>query len=503
MSFLITIIRHLKRPYQEYINYTLLIFILLSIPYLVRSFLYDTFSWSVYLFCLFYAISYLVVLVCPSKKVLTILLSIIAFFFPLNLFCAVKFRTILSPDLSVLISNTNLIEIKEFLITYLSLSALFYGIFLYIVLGIVIYRISVLSKSINISFFASALGLVLSLAALSHNPGIFQVIRSDAFWIFNPEEVIDLTQRRKTPLLEPISPRLPTKIIVIIGESFSKNHSSLYGYLLPTNPLLGELSLRGQLYTYSCVTSPAYKTVDAFRYILNTHLLSCEKHEKWYDSYTLMDILSSLKYETLWISNQQEKGLYDNLPSSYSKICDKAFFNQAVDERYDSFVLSFDSLLTDSESNQCIIYHLMGQHYAFENRYPKSFAKFSNDDYPDYQESQRSVIASYDNATLYNDYIVRSIIEQVAHLESIVIYFPDHGLDLFDTDVSYFGHGRVGDLSSIAIAKEIPFLVYCSDSLQHRYPEIPLLIHSQQNEPFTTDHFVHFLMGLLGFRISS
>ena len=49
-------------------------------------------------------------------------------------------------------------------------------------------------------------------------------------------------------------------IVIIIGESFSKHHSSLYGYPLPTNPRLEERLRRGELFVFRDVVSPANLT---------------------------------------------------------------------------------------------------------------------------------------------------------------------------------------------------------------------------------------------------
>lgn len=58
-----------------------------------------------------------------------------------------------------------------------------------------------------------------------------------------------------------------TNIIVVIGESYNRHHSSLYGYGLDTNPLL---SKREGLLAFSDVISPINGTIVSFNDFMST-----------------------------------------------------------------------------------------------------------------------------------------------------------------------------------------------------------------------------------------
>ncbi len=107
---------------------------------------------------------------------------------------------------------------------------------------------------------------------------------------------------------------------------------------------------------------------------------------------------------------------------------------------YDGSLVGKDAV---HNGNKCVFYHLMGQHEAFQSRYPKAFERFKAKDYLTFPEHQREVLAAYDNATLYNDYVVSSIIDLYKDKDAVVFYFSDHALDVFDTDPDFFGHAKM------------------------------------------------------------
>jgi len=59
--------------------------------------------------------------------------------------------------------------------------------------------------------------------------------------------------------------------------------------------------------------------------------------------------------------------------------------------------------------------HLIGTHSRYKRRYPEAFNEFieAKKDIKYTHEKAIKVTNEYDNATLYNDFIVREIIEKV------------------------------------------------------------------------------------------
>ena len=70
----------------------------------------------------------------------------------------------------------------------------------------------------------------------------------------------------------------------------------------------------------------------------------------------------------------------------------------------------------------------MGGHGLYYNRYPYAFNKFKAEDIRlQIGERFREIVAQYDNALYYNDYVVDEIIKRFRDKETLVIYVPDHG----------------------------------------------------------------------------
>ncbi len=70
-----------------------------------------------------------------------------------------------------------------------------------------------------------------------------------------------------------------------------------------------------------------------------------------------------------------------------------------------------------------IIFHLLGQHVKYNQRFPSDHRHFKAEDYEkkraDLDGKQRNVLADYDNAVLYNDSIVDAIISRFEDKEAI------------------------------------------------------------------------------------
>ena len=74
----------------------------------------------------------------------------------------------------------------------------------------------------------------------------------------------------------------PPTIVLVIGESFNKHRSSMYGYALPTNPLL---SKEKNLILFTHAKTPVCYTSGAMRYIFS--LKSCDQEKSDSAQYVL------------------------------------------------------------------------------------------------------------------------------------------------------------------------------------------------------------------------
>ena len=76
-----------------------------------------------------------------------------------------------------------------------------------------------------------------------------------------------------------------------------------------------------------------------------------------------------------------------------------------------------------------LIVHLRGQHVSYDRRYPKEFSRFSPDEEKTLFGGKigREMSAHYDNATLYNDYVVHTVFDRLKASDAIGIFLSDHG----------------------------------------------------------------------------
>ena len=163
---------------------------------------------------------------------------------------------------------------------------------------------------------------------------------------------------------------------------------------------------------------------------------------------------------------------------------------------------------SDIETNKrnFIIFHLCGQHAAYSERYPETMVKFNANDIKSklpLNDEQRGVVADYLNATLYNDLVVDSIISMFSNRDAIVLYFSDHGEEVYNfrlqqerTDL------KTDDPRAMRYQLDIPFLIYVSPLYAAKHPQQVERIRRSVNRPFMTDNLPQVIFDLLGVHTS-
>ncbi len=334
--------------------------------------------------------------------------------------------------------------------------------------------------------------------------GLFSKINS--FW--EMPKVPNLRDLEENPRIEYDKSNLPENVVVIIGESFAKSHSSLYGYEKNTNPLLSKFVCDSSLFVYENVTSPATHTLEAFSYILNTYKLGHETDTHPESSITLPCIARYMGYKTYWISNQSKHGQNENLVGEYANLCDEEYF---VDNKFsglnrwskdDEVIPIIKKCLKETTKNNFFFVHLMGSHFKFSSRYPQKYDVFQSNDYK-YNilgEKQRKTIAEYDNTVLYNDFVISEIIKLFRNQETVLFYFSDHGFDVYESSDDWCGHAKDNNPLSVKIGTQIPFMLYVSSMYKQRFPQLIKSFSSSISKEFSTDKFIYFVMDILGIR---
>ena len=288
-------------------------------------------------------------------------------------------------------------------------------------------------------------------------------------------------------------------IVFILGESTNRNHMHLYGYDLPNTPYLDEMNEKGEITVFRNVVSPHSTTIA----VLSKLFTFCdhESDKDWYEYNNLIDVMNAAGYKTHWLSNQESSGLWGNVAQIYAEHSTMHKFTRIRDSHDDYGILDEElfplidqAIAQKSPDRNFYVTHLMGGHGLYYNRYPYIFNKFTAADIKmDTSEHNKEIIAQYDNALYYNDYIVHGIIDKFRDEETLVIYVPDHGEAVYDEGDAVAGHIEENPSRHMI---EIPVIMWASPSFKAKYPEKWAAIQAAANRPYMTDDMIHTILDL-------
>ena len=277
---------------------------------------------------------------------------------------------------------------------------------------------------------------------------------------------------------------------VIIGESHSVYHTSLYGYEKETYPLMKDRERNGELFVFQ----NAVTTNDVTALVMGS-VYSLDSMGINFNEYPLFPaVFKAAGFRTT---------LYDNeylADESLNFMSNSTLSNLLYDQRnttyyeYDGDMIK-DAVFTN-DSLALYIFHLTGHHVRYDQRYPQSFAKFKVSDYGGhYSDAQKEDIAAYDNACLYNDYIINEVIRMFEDDNAVLVYFSDHGEELYEVR-DFRGHGSAKSSPDIRYQLRVPFWVWLSDKYRNQYPFVVEKIRRALDLHVKTDDMPFFLIDL-------
>lgn len=294
-------------------------------------------------------------------------------------------------------------------------------------------------------------------------------------------------------------------VIVVIGESASRDHFSLYGYPLSTTPTLDTIS--EGLYIFKDAIASSTSTAENMPRLL-TFMTDEPSNKEWYDYPTLLQLFKVLGYHTYWLSNQERTGEMSNLSGILSYDADVVKYLGSQDSedhylaKYDEILLpALNHCLTDNDSLRLVFLHTMGSHFQYHNRYPSNQHHFTYKDIanklprPWLTKEKAEIIANYDNSILYTDSILTEVINELRNFETpaLMVYVSDHGENVYD-DRDYRGR----DPKFV----KVPFLIYANEAYQSKNPDIIKDMESAETQSFSTSELPQMLLHLTGSRYS-
>ncbi|MEO3992425.1 phosphoethanolamine transferase CptA [Pseudocitrobacter cyperus] len=294
----------------------------------------------------------------------------------------------------------------------------------------------------------------------------------------------------------------PRTLVLVIGESTQRGRMSLYGYPRETTPELDALHKNDKNLTVfnDVVTSRPY-TIEILQQALT---FANEKNPDLYlTKPSLMNMMKQAGYKTFWITNQQTMTERNTMLTVFSKQTDKQFYmNQQRTQsarEYDTNVLDpFKEVMADPAPKKFIIVHLLGTHIKYEYRYPEKWGKFNGktDNLPaGLSQDQQDEYNAYDNANLYNDHVVASLINEYKATDpnGFLLYFSDHGEEVYDTPPHNI-QGR-NELAPTRHMYTVPFILWTSEKWQAAHPRD---FSQDVNRKYSSSELIHTWSDLAG-----
>ncbi|UKK51018.1 phosphoethanolamine transferase [Prevotella sp. E13-17] len=298
----------------------------------------------------------------------------------------------------------------------------------------------------------------------------------------------------------------PPHVVLILGESYNKYHSHLYGYELPTTPSQDSLMATGRLAVFSDAISSWNATCESFQSMFSMYCVG--DRQQWYEYPFFTTLMRNAGYQVAFLSNQ----FVMDCGASYSSFVEDLFINDRLlsstqfDYRNDEIhpydlglVNDYRRLKQKVSQHNLWIFHFMGLHADFHERYPESWQRFTATDYdrPDLKEADLQILADYDNAILYNDYVIKRIIDEFKDKDALIVFVADHGERVYD-DCQVFGRNLTWNPIDIKSQFSIPFWIYATPKYCEHHQDDFKAIQAAQDKRYMTDAIGHTLLRLAG-----
>lgn len=241
------------------------------------------------------------------------------------------------------------------------------------------------------------------------------------------------------------------KVIIVLGESLTPNHMSLFGYERPTTPFLLS-QINNPNFFYTTGLSGGVSTDIAVAFLLNMGFGDAGSLKAAKGKHCLFKLAKEKNYSTHFLSIQSAEQLRYIAPylcasslddyKTLEDISPKTPDHQAARDRD---LLSYAQKIIDFKAPQFIILHQRGSHAPWSMRSTKDSKKFLEEDNTAY----------YDNSVFEFDLFMQELFERLTKSSQriLLVYVSDHGEALGEE--GKWGHG-----SLIRSSFEVPVLFF-------------------------------------------
>ena len=281
--------------------------------------------------------------------------------------------------------------------------------------------------------------------------------------------------------------------ILIMGESTTRDNMGAYGYYRNNTPWMSSIVADNpNAFYYPHAYSTNVQTVESIKYVLTD--LNQYENKSLLDSHSITEIASAAGFDTYWISNQKRFNTADTPITAIANSANhRIYINEYIGHKsmttyYDEQLgKHFPQLKTGQKT--LIIFHLMGCHAVYTDRYPSEFEKFT--------DGTNSRVDHYDNCIAYNDHVLSVLYNEAIKNPDFMsfTFLSDHGEDPekgITHEVSKFTWHMA----------HIPLLTIFSDKFAQNHPEIIATLNEHNNSYWTSDLLYNTMITLMGIKNS-
>lgn len=222
-------------------------------------------------------------------------------------------------------------------------------------------------------------------------------------------------------------------VVIVIGESATRNNWHLYGYPRHTSPRMDALCAAGEVVAFSDVVGIAPDTAEALGFLLTDVTFEKLAEGRW----TMAEILRRAGYRTVLLSNQDAWGGGDeSLLSGCFNGCIRRIRMSVASggrKQYDETLVRFLGAELSQEKPVAVFIHMAGMHFPMQGICPPGDAHFTD-------EVESSVLNGlsahdrdrrnrYDDGILYEDKVLGLFVDALRRTgrPSILYFISDHG----------------------------------------------------------------------------
>jgi lipid A ethanolaminephosphotransferase len=297
--------------------------------------------------------------------------------------------------------------------------------------------------------------------------------------------------------------RKPRFLVVVVGETARAANWGLNGYARQTTPQLAALDVVNFPDVKSCGTNTETSVPCMFAPVGRRDY----DEARIRGSESLLHLLNRAGVNVFWRDNQSGcKGVCDGLPqdtvqpSNAPGLCEDG---RCMDE---GLLYGLQERLQSAKGVNVLVLHQLGNHGpSYFRRYPPAFAKFQpacqKDDLQ--QCTQEEIVNAFDNALLYTDHVLASLIAHLKQhedrVDSAMIYVSDHGESLGENNL--YLHGMPYAIAP-DVQTQVPMVMWSSSGMTKNTGMDLQCLLRRARAPAAHDHLFHTVLGLLDVKTS-